>query len=75
MKRSIVVAPILLCAIAQTGCVSSAPTRALATPWGAIGIHSFRPTASGKPDDKAVNAEVARLLDEQDGSGTFVAAR
>jgi hypothetical protein len=75
MKSHILIAAIFFCASFQTGCASRGPTRAVLTPWGAMAFHSFRPPAGREADDKAVNAEVARLLDEQDTSGTFVAAR
>ncbi len=75
MKRYMLFAAIVFCVIAQTGCASRGSTRGLVTPWGAAAIHNFRPAAVHEPDDKALNAEVARLLDEQDSSGTFVAAR
>ena len=75
MKRCMLLAAIFLCAVTQTGCASRGATRGLVTPWGAAAIHTFHPAAANEPDDKAVNAEVARLLDEQDSNGTFVAAR
>jgi hypothetical protein len=75
MKRHMLIAAIFFFAICQAGCASRGPTRAVLTPWGGMAIHSFRPPASRGADGKAVNAEIARLLDEQDASGTFVAAR
>jgi hypothetical protein len=55
--------------------MSTGATHALATPWGALAVHSFSPAQSVEPNAKAVNAEVARLLDAQAERGTLVAAR
>jgi hypothetical protein len=75
MKRYVLLAGIFFRAIAQTGCAGRRATRGVVTPWGAAAIHTIRPAAVHEPDDRALNAEVARLLDPQDSSGTFVAAR
>jgi hypothetical protein len=59
--------PILAVVLATlTGCATVGSTHALATPWGAAGIHSFKPEKSDKPVEpsaKDVDAQVAALLD------------
>jgi hypothetical protein len=47
-----------------TGCATVGSTRALATPWGAAGLHSFAPDKK-EPSARKVNAQVAQLLDDE----------
>lgn len=52
-------------ALTASGCATLGSTSGIATPWGAAGIHSFRPEKNAKaPDAKKVDAQVARLLDD-----------
>ena len=67
MKRPIPVLTSLLLAAATlaSGCATVGSTGAIATPWGAAGIHSFRPDKSTpEPSERSVDAQVARLLDD-----------
>ena len=75
MTRNMFIAAALVLSCGLTACVATGPTRAVATPWGALAFHSFAQPKAPEPNAKAVNADVARLLDEQEGSGTLVAAR
>jgi hypothetical protein len=79
MKRFAVRA-ILFGALASiSGCASIHSTRAIATPWGVGGVHSFRPAEPiPAPKARIAEAQVAKLLDEQAGDDlmpTRVAAR
>jgi hypothetical protein len=65
MKR-VVLTAILLGALASiSGCASIHSTRAVATPWGVAGVHSFRPEEP-RPTlrARAVDAQVGKVLDE-----------
>ena len=74
MTRYMFIAAALLLSFGLTACVTG-PTRAVATPWAALAFHSFAQPEALEPSSKAVNADVARLLDQQEASGTLVAAR
>jgi hypothetical protein len=69
------IAAALILSCGLTACVTAGPTRAVATPWGALAFHAFAQPKALEPNAKAVDADVARLLDEQDGSQTLVATR
>jgi hypothetical protein len=69
------IATALVLSCGLTACMTTGSTRAVATPWGALAFHSFAQSKADEPSAKAVNADVARLLDEQEGRGTLVAAR
>jgi hypothetical protein len=58
-----------------TACATTESTRAVATPWGALAVHQFAQPKAREPNAKSIDADVARLLDEQEGSGALVAAR
>ena len=73
MTRYMFIVAALSCAL--TGCATTGPTRGVVTPWGGLAVHSFNGPKAQAPDAKAVNAEVARLLDDQDEGATRVAAR
>jgi hypothetical protein len=46
------------------GCAATPTTSGLVTPWGAAGIHSFKPQKAPEPDATKVNRQVAQLLDD-----------
>ena len=60
-RRFLLLAVILT---ALSGCASVGSTHALATPWGAGGVHSFKPETPVEPNEKAVNEQVTALLDK-----------
>lgn len=58
------------------GCASIGGTQAVATPWGAAGVHSFKPDKAAEPSAKHADAQVALLLDrEEQSNGVMVATR
>jgi hypothetical protein len=69
------IAAALVLSCGLTACATTGPTRAVGTPWGALVFHSFAQPKAQEPNAKAVDADVAQLLDEQEGAGTWVAAR
>lgn len=48
-----------------SGCTTVGGTRALATPWGAAGLYSFKdkPALAGEPSERKVDVQVAKALD------------
>lgn len=63
--KSILTIAMMATVTLASGCASVGSTRALATPWGAAGIHSFAPDKSAaEPSEHKVDAQVARLLDD-----------
>lgn len=52
-------------AILVGGCTTAGGGRAVATPWGAGAVYSFRdkPAPTGKPGRQSVDAQVAQALD------------
>jgi hypothetical protein len=47
------------------GCAATPSTGALVTPWGAAGIHSFKPQKNQpQPSAAKVDKQVAQLLDD-----------
>jgi hypothetical protein len=80
MKRQIrFVALLMVAATSITGCATLESTRVIATPWGAGGIHSFRPAKSlQQPRAQEVDAQIAQLLatpEQPEGAEVQVAAR
>ncbi|MEP7247185.1 MAG: hypothetical protein ABI885_26355 [Gammaproteobacteria bacterium] len=67
---------ILFVMIAATlgGCASMGGTQALATPWGAAGVHSFKPEKPAAPNEKKADAQIALLLDRQEASEDVMVA-
>jgi hypothetical protein len=63
-KRILTIVMIATATLA-TGCATVGSTRGIATPWGAAGIHSFKPEKSApQPSERKVDAQVAKLLDD-----------
>jgi len=55
---------------ALSGCATVGGAHAVATPWGAAGVYSFRdkPLAAGQPSERSVDVQVARALDQVEQS-------
>jgi hypothetical protein len=74
MRTPVLIGAVLMALL--SGCAAHGPTRALATPWGVGGVHSFGPQPMREEASAAeVNAQVARLLEEDRTPGTRMAAR
>jgi len=74
MKLHIALSAVVLLALG--GCATLGTTHAVATPWAAGGIHSFKPENVAEPDAKNANKQVAQLLDDEESAeGVRVAAR
>jgi len=64
-----------------SGCATVGTTRAIATPWGAAGLHTFAPEKNAsEPNARKVDAQVAQLLNDVQRAqnideGTRVASR
>jgi hypothetical protein len=71
--RHILISAVVL--VMLSGCVTSGGTHAVATPWAAAGIHSFRPASSEEPKSRKVDAQVASLLAHEAQAPALVAAR
>lgn len=52
----------LAAAVALGGCVSTPNTKALITPIGAVGVHSFAPTQKKSPDEMKAAREAEQRL-------------
>lgn len=55
---------ITVIALLSTGCVSTSHTKALFTPVGAIGVHSFAPTEQERPSASEAD-RLAHLMQQQ----------
>lgn len=59
---------LMIASIVACGCVSTPGTRALITPIGVVGIHSFAPTNRQSPDEleaaRESEAQLARIARE-----------
>ena len=63
--KSVLTIAVMATVTLASGCATVGSTRALATPWGAAGIHSFKPDKNvSEPSAQKVDAQVARLLDD-----------
>lgn len=73
MKTLVVLA---LAVATLSGCATVGGAHALATPWGAGGLYSFKdkPVVAGEPSQRSVDIQVAKALDnvEQQSSGEDV---
>jgi hypothetical protein len=59
-----------LAATALSGCATVGGAHAVATPWGAAGVYSFRdkPLVTGQPSERSVDVQVAKALDQVEQS-------
>ena len=79
--QSVVLLALVASISVLSGCATSPSTSGIATPWAAVGIHSFKPEQDElAPNAAKVDRQVARLLDDatraaQDDADTRVAAR
>jgi hypothetical protein len=65
MKRMLA---LMTMVVACAGCVSTPQTKALFTPVGAIGVHSFAPVERTRMNSSEVD-RLAHLMQERDQSG------
>jgi hypothetical protein len=64
MKRMYLSMIGLIATLMSAGCVSTPQTKALITPVGAIGVHSFAPTEPVRPNASEAD-RLARLMQER----------
>ena len=65
MKRNVIIALLAATSAIVAGCATTPSTSALATPWAAVGIHSFKPQKTpAEPSAAKVDKQVAQLLDD-----------
>lgn len=65
MKRIVIIALLAATGTMAAGCATTPSTGAVATPWAAIGVHSFKPQkAPEEPNAAKVDKQVAQLLDD-----------
>ena len=65
MQRIMIMTLLAVTSALAAGCATTPSTGALATPWAAVGIHSFKPqTTPAEPNASKVDKQVAQLLDD-----------
>ena len=64
MQRIVIMTLLVVTSAVAAGCATTPSTGALATPWAAVGIHSFKPQKMpAEPNASKVDRQVAQLLD------------
>jgi hypothetical protein len=65
MQRIMIMTLLAATSALAAGCATTPSTGAVATPWAAVGIHSFKPqTTPAEPSASKVDKQVAQLLDD-----------